>query len=290
MQVLERVAHGGKLYFPEDVITKQEVCDYFSMVAPAFVRHLRGRPLTFRRWPDGIGKPGFYQKNVPPHLEASVPQWTIEGTRYAVVTEFSEIWPFITEGAIEIHVPPISWPDAELPDTAFVDLDPMPPFGFKDARQVARMVLAALDAIGLRARIKTSGQTGLHLFIPIRRGPTSREISLALRGLGVELKRAAPDLIALERSVARRTGVYFDYLQNARGHTLAAAYSLRASHGAPVSCPIPAQALPDVVPSTFNLRTVPARLQSFGDAWEDGLEAQDPAKLLTLARLGRERR
>lgn len=285
MQMLEKVAHGDKLYFPDDGITKQEVCDYYAVVADALMRHLRGRPLTFRRWPDGIAKPGFYQKNVPPHLRPYVPEWDIEGTRYAVVTEFRQLWQFITEGAIEIHAPAISWRDDMHPDIAFVDIDPMPPLGFESARTVARMSLQALSSIGLRARVKTSGQTGLHLFVPIRRGPTSRELSIALRGLGVELRRAAPGLITLERPVARREGVYFDYLQNARGHTLAAAYSLRASPGAPVSCPIAGGELDRVEPERLNLRTVPERLRLFGDPWDDGLAPQDPEPLMHLSKL-----
>lgn len=279
-----------KVFFPDDAITKADVLDYYLTCFDALQRHLFGRPLTLIRYPDGITGKSFFQKNPPSGAPAWLATWPIRETRYVLLRDRETLAYLVGQGAIELHAAPVRIPDAEHPDIVVVDLDPMPPAGFDEARKVARLTLSALEALGLRARIKTSGATGLHLFLPIRQGPTSHEAMLAVKGLGYEIQRAAPDLVTLERSVARRRGVYFDYGQNAFGHTLAAAYSLRAQPGAPVSCPIVPEELPHVLPSDFTLRTVPSRLAKTGDVWSAPLPAQDPTALLRLAALARGKR
>ena len=279
------VPHLDKLFFPEDAITKADVLDYYLSVFDALERHLGGRPLTLIRYPDGIHGKSFFQKNPPSGAPAWLSTWTIRETRYILLQDRETRAYVVGQGAIELHTAPVSIPDADHPDIAVVDLDPMPPAGFDEARAVAQMTLSALQALGLRALVKTSGATGIHFFLPIRRGPTCHEIMLAMKGLGQEIRRAAPQLVTLERTVAKRTGVYFDYGQNAFGHTLAAPYSLRAQPGAPVSCPITAQELRHVRPQDFTLRTVPRRLLAVGDVWGDFPSPQDPTPLLRLASL-----
>jgi len=279
--------HADKLLYPQDAITKGDVLSYYLSVAGPLFQHLNGRPLTLVRYPDGIVGKSFFQKNPPSGAPAWLATWPIKGTRYVLLRDLHTLSYLVGQGALELHTSPVRYPNAEQPDAALVDLDPMPPFGFADAVRVAILTLAALDALGLQARIKTSGATGVHLHVPIRPGPSSHDLVLAMKGLGHELRRAAPDLITLERSIARRHGVYFDYGQNAAGHTLAAAYSLRARPGAPVSCPLCREELPAVRPQDFTLRTVPRRIALSGDPWAVQLESQDPSQLLRLAALGR---
>lgn len=277
--------HPDKLCYPQDAITRSDVLAYYLAVAGPLLRFCRDRPLTQIRYPDGIDGKGFFQKNPPSGAPGWLETWPIEGTRYLLLQDERTIAYAVSLGGLEFHIAPLRRPDADHPDLAWVDLDPMPPSGFADAVALARLTLLALEAIGMRAWLKTSGKRGLHLFIPIRPGPTPHELFLALKGLGLELRRVRPDLVSLERAKARRHGVYFDFGQSARGHTLAAPYSLRAVPGAQVSCPITPEELPHIHPGDFTLRTLPARLRAVGDLWADGLPRQDPKELMRLAAL-----
>ena len=277
--------HPEKLCYPQDAITRSDVLAYYLAVSRSLLRFCRDRPLTQVRFPDGIEGKGFFQKNPPSGAPAWLSTWPIEGTRYIMLQDERTIAYAVGLGGLEFHISPLRHPDAGHPDLAWVDLDPMPPFGFADAVALALLTLRALDAIGMRALIKTSGKRGLHLFIPIRSGPTPHELFLALKGLGVELLRVRPDLVTLERTKVRRHGVYFDFGQSAAGHTLAAPYSLRAVPGATVSCPITLQELPHIRPSDFTLRTVPRRLLLSGDAWAAAAQPQDPGPLMRLKAL-----
>ncbi len=277
--------HPEKLCYPRDAITRQDVLAYYLSVAGPLLRFTRDRPLTQIRYPDGIEHKGFFQKNPPSGAPGWLATWPMGDTRYIMLQDERTIAYAVGLGGLEFHISPLRSPDAEHPDLAWVDLDPMPPFGFDEAVALARLTLSALDAIGLKALLKTSGKRGLHLFLPIRPGPTPHELFLALKGLGVELRRVRPDLVSLERLKARRHGVYFDFGQSAAGHTLAAPYSLRAVPGAPVSCPIMAQELGHIRPGDFSLRTMPLRLKAVGDIWADRVAPQDPRELMRLAAL-----
>ncbi len=282
---IPHLKHPEKLCYPQDAITRKDVLDYYLAVSGPLLRFCRSRPLTQIRYPDGIESKGFFQKNPPSGAPAWLETWPVEGTRYIMLQDQSTIAYAVGLGGLEFHISPLRYPDAVHPDLAWVDLDPMPPFGFDEAVKLARLTLTALDAIGMRALIKTTGKRGIHLFMPILPGPTPHELFLALKGLGMELRRVRPELVTLERAKAKRHGVYFDFGQSAAGHTLAAPYSLRAAPGAPVSCPIAPEELPHISPTDFTLRTVPLRLRAGGDAWAAGIAAQDPAPLLRLAAL-----
>ena len=277
--------HPDKLCYPQDAITRRDVLAYYLAVSQPLLRFCRDRPLTQIRYPDGIDNRGFFQKNPPSGAPDWLATWPIEGTRYVMLQDERTIAYAVGLGGLEFHISPLRHPDTAHPDLAWVDLDPMPPFGFAEAVTLAGLTLRALDAIGMRALIKTSGKRGLHLFLPIRPGPTPHELFLALKGLGSELRRVRPELVSLERQKLRRHGVYFDFGQSAAGHTLAAPYSLRAAAGAPVSCPVTAEELVHIRPSDFTLRTVPLRLAAVGDVWAQGIAPQDPGPLVRLAAL-----
>ena len=281
--------HPGKLCYPHDAITRQDVLKYYLAIAGPLLRFCQDRPLTQIRFPDGIESKGFFQKNPPSGAPRWLSTWAIEGTRYIMLQDERTIAYAVGLGGLEFHISPLRHPDAAHPDLAWVDLDPMPPLGFAEAVMLAQLTLKALDAIGMQALIKTSGKRGLHLFIPIRPGPTPHELFLALKGLGIELRRARPDLVTLERAKVRRHGVYFDFGQSAAGHTLAAPYSLRAVPGATVSCPISPPELPHIRPEDFTLRTVPHRLELRGDAWAAAIWPQDPSPLIRLVALTTDR-
>jgi len=277
--------------------TKSDYLAYLQAVAPYALPHLCRRPLVLTRYPHGADGASFFQKNLPPGAPAWLPHFTdphatAEGrhVRYLVAQAPADLLWVGQQVALEFH-PWLSTQDApDLPDRAVVDLDPMAPAGFEEARAVARLVWDILRAAGVRSWPKTSGATGLHCFIPIHPGQGYPEVAAVLRGLGELLLHLWPERVTLERAVARRGGrVYFDYLQNARGKTLCAAYSPRPLAGAPVSMPFPWEDLARVRPADWTVRTVPARLAERGDAWAD-LPGAPPQNLRALARLCEETR
>lgn len=275
-------------------VRKGEYLAYLRAVSPCALAHLRGRPLVLTRYPEGAGGPSFYQKNIPEHTPRWLPVFrdprpTAEGrhVRYALAATTADLLWLGQQDALEFHAWQSTCQSPDLPDRAVIDLDPMPPSGLAEARAVAALAQRVLELAGVRGWWKTSGATGLHCHIPIRPALPHRSVAEILRALGELLQRACPGLVTLERHVARRGGrVYLDYLQNARGRTLCAAYSPRALPGAPVSLPIPWSEVATVQPGDWTVRTVPARLAQGCDAWADlpGAPAQDLDALARVCR------
>jgi len=261
----------GKALWPEEGYTKADLVAYFQKIAPWLLPHLRGRPLTLTRYPDGIRGPSFYQKNLP----AYAPGWIrthLHRTRRGQTVRFilaedlpTLVW-LANQAAIELHtwLSTIEHPDR--PDQAVVDLDPAPPAGFEEAREAALLVRRLLDHLGLRGYPKLSGATGIHIHLPLAPRYSHRQVVQAVQALGRLLQRTVPHLVTLERAVARRAGkVYFDYLQNTPGKTMIAPYSPRALPGAPVATPVTWEEVETAHPRDFTLETIPARLRR----WEE---------------------
>lgn len=287
-----RLTHLDKPLWPpaspgSPAYTKGDYLEYLRAIAPAVLPHLWDRPLVLTRYPHGIEGTSFYQKRVPP----SAPPWLSRfhqgsgpasgpasgvgpGIDHLMVSTLADLLWVGQQVAIEFHPWLATCHAPEHPDRAVVDLDPMPPASFADACAVAIVVRAVLSRAGLLAWPKTSGATGLHLFIPIRPVRTPREVTTIIRGLGEVLAQLMPERVTLERRIALRGGrVYFDYLQNGRGKTLCAPYSPRPLRGAPVSTPIDWAELPSVRPEAFDLRAIPRRLAQRGEAFAGLLSA-----------------
>lgn len=273
--------HPGKPLFPTGE-TKLDLLRYHMEVAPALLRHLADRPLTFTRFPHGVDGEGFFQKRLP----AGSPPWI--GTArwgdidYATARVPADLALFVSWSAIEIHAPLVRVRDerAEV-DELVVDLDPMPPAGWRDVQRAARGVRLLLDHAGVRAYPKLSGATGLHVYIPVRlrpAGPAAVDIARGMAGL---LAQAAPDVYTVVWSVKDRRGVYVDYNQNAHGHTMAAPYAVRALPGAPVSTPVTWDEVGELASAqAFTIRTVPERLSRRGDLFAGALGPPQPAEAL----------
>lgn len=261
-----RLTHLDKVFWPNGT-TKGDVLAYYMAVAPAMLPYIEGRPLSFTRWPDGVQGKSFYQKNPPSGTPEWIPTSLEHKTRHLLVNDRATLAFLVQLGVIEVHMPLSRADDMEHPDFAVIDLDPTPPAGFEEARRVAMVVREALDHLGLRGYPKFSGETGIHIFLPIHRDLTSREVEAAMRRLGKVAALALPDLVTLERRVARRSGVYFDYGQNAPTRTMAAPYSLRPNENAAVSCPVTWDEVHLAWPQGFTIRSVPRRLAMGNDAW-----------------------
>lgn len=270
-------------------VTKADYLDYLRRVGPHALPHLRGRPLVLTRYVHGALGPAFYQKNLPPSAPAWLrsfpdPRPTATGRhlRYLLVEEVADLLWVGQQAALEFHPWLSGAGSPEYPDRAVIDLDPTPPAGFPEACAVARLVADILRAHGMRAWLKTSGASGLHLFLPIRPERPHGAVVQDIRALGELLCRLWPQRVTVERSVAARgPRVYVDYGQNARGRTVVGAYSPRPLPGAPVSMPVCWADLAVIRPDDFRLGTTVERLAKRGDAWAD-LPGAPPQDLMAL--------
>ena len=273
-----RLTNLDKVYWPEDGYTKRDMIEHYVRLAPVLLPHLRDRPLGMQIFPDGIHGKHFWRKRLPDHAPAWIRRWTWHGERevtYVIVEEVATLAWIANSGAIDLH-PWHSRVDApERPDWAVFDLDPFEPATFDDVREVARLVRAALDHLGLRGLPKTSGQTGLQIYVPLRRGPDYAAVRGWVEEVGRVIGQVLPERISWEWSVARRSGrIRIDYTQNIIGKTLAAPYSLRPAPGAPVSTPITWEELddPGLRPDGWTIRTIGRRLAEAGDLFAPVLE------------------
>jgi bifunctional non-homologous end joining protein LigD len=285
--------HPDKVLFPSGH-TKGDLWRYYQEVAPVLLPHLRDRPVTLVRCPDGTQGGAFYQKNRPAGTPSWMPDVVLGETRYLLCQEPLHLALFAQWAAVEIHVPLCRLsPDGtslEPPDQVVVDLDPMPPAGWREVARAARGLRRLLQEAGVQGLPKTSGATGLHVYLPVRPSRPSQEWEQAVKTLARFLARSAPDVYTAAWRVAQRHGVYVDYGQNAPGRTMAAPYSVRALPRPQVSTPVSWEELEEgeVHPGLFTVDTVPPRIAQVGDLFSPALGCpQDLTGLVELAKLVR---
>jgi bifunctional non-homologous end joining protein LigD len=237
----------GKVLYPEIGFTKAQVIDYYLRVAPVLLPHLAGRPLTLKRYPDGVTGEYFYAKHAPDHRPAWVPTVQLpsggsrsRGTsvRYLVAGDLPTlIWTANLAG-LELHTPMWRLPGVGRPDRLMFDLDPGPPAGIVECCAVAQLLRPLLTGHGLDPLAKTSGGKGLQLVAAIT-GLTSEQASRLALDLAGQLARAHPDLVVSRMTKALRPGkVLVDWSQNNAAKTTVAPYSLRAMPQPTVSTPV----------------------------------------------------
>ncbi len=280
-----------KVYWPEDGLTKGDLIEYYVWVAPWLLPHLDGRPLNLTRYPDGIRGKSFYQKDIPPTAPPWVKTFPVQHedrvVNYCLADSRATLAWLAQWGCVEIHPWLSRVDDLDRPDFAVFDLDPTPPAGFEEAVEVALAVRRLLAEFGLRVYPKTSGATGLHLFLPVVRRWSYKDLERFVGRVADVIHEALPGLTTRERTVAKRKGVYIDHLQNVRGKTLASVYSLRPHPGAPVSAPVTWEELPRVRPEELNIRSVRERLGRLGDLFRPVLtDVQDPGPMMRNLGLG----
>lgn len=265
------LTNPGKVLWPASSVTKGDMIEYYLRVAPLMLPHLADRPLVLTRYPDGVDGEWFYQKDCPDYA----PPWletfpyrartTDRAIAFILARDASDLAWLANQAAIEIH-PWLSRCDQpERPDFAVFDLDPSPPADFRWVVEVAFIIKGILDRLSLRAYPKTSGATGLHIYLPVQRLYPYSELARLVAAVADLIWADRPDLTTRERTVAKRRGVYIDHLQNVLGKTIAAPYSLRPTPEATVSTPVRWDELPDLDPRTFTIRTVRDRFERVGD-------------------------
>ena len=268
-----RVSNPDRVYFPQIGATKLDVIRYYLSVGDGIVRALRERPCMLHRYPTGVEGEKVHQKRVP----AGAPPWL--GTvrlffpRYGqhadelCVTELAEVIWAAQMSTIEFHPWNSRQADTEQPDEWRIDLDPMPQCPFSRVRRVAHVVHEVLDELGAVGWPKTSGGRGLHIYVRIPAAHGFTDVRRAALAFAREVERRMPGDVTTTwwRKDRDPELVFIDYNQNARDHTMAAAYSVRGVPNARVSTPIRWNEIDDVEPDAFTIATVPQRFADLGD-------------------------
>ena len=268
-----------KPFWPDEGITKGDLLAYYRDVAPAVVPHLRDRPFTMKRYPDGAYGKFFFQKDAPKHMPEWIPTRRFEvsardakRTRkhvdFALVNdELALLW-MVNMGCIDLNTWYSRVDRPDRPDFVLFDLDPSPDVGFAETIEVALLVKQTLDLLELESFPKTSGSEGIHVLVPIERRHSfdeTREFSEIVAGA---IARAHPRLATTEWSKAKRRGVLIDSNQNGEGKTIASVYSVRPKPGAPVSTPLRWDEVnASLDPSAFTMAAVLERVAREGDLY-----------------------
>lgn len=271
-----KVTHPDKVLWPAPKLTKRDLVGYHLRMAPFLLPHLRDRAVVMHVFPDGVAGPGFWRRARPRGAPSWVPSWKAVGTAPTVCpllpSPAALVWA-ANSAAIELHPWHSRRDRPEQPDWAVFDIDPGAHSDFADAREVALVVRSGLERLGLRGLLKTTGQRGLHIYVPLRRRPSQDRVRAWVGEFADAVAQAMPGTVSEEWSVRRRGGqVRLDWTQNVVGKTLAGVYSPRPSEEATVSTPIGWEELDRVDPRDLNLRTVPARVARIGDLFAEVLE------------------
>ena len=264
------ISNPRKVLFPQAGHTKLDLVRYYLAVADGALRGAGGRPNVLVRYPNGIGSEFFYQKRAP----TSRPDWVevVElrfpsgrGAEEVVPRDVAALAWMANLACLELHPHPVRADDVDHPDELRVDLDPVPGVAWEQVREVARVVHAALDDLGLTGWPKTSGSRGMHICVRIERRWTFSEVRRAALALAREVERRAPALATSKWWKEERHGVFLDYNQNAKDRTVASAYSVRPTADARVSAPLSWDEVDGSELADFTLATMPARFAAVGD-------------------------
>jgi DNA ligase D-like protein (predicted polymerase) len=268
------LSNPDKVLFPEAGYSKRDLLQYYLAVAAGALNAAGDRPNVLVRYPNGITGEFFYQKRAP----ASRPDWIETVTlRFPSGREAEEVVPrspaalawMANLACLELHPHPVRADDLDHPDELRVDLDPVPGIEWPQIREVAAVVRATLDDVGLIGWPKTSGSRGMHIYVRIERRWSFDQVRRAALALAREVERRAPAIATSKWWKEERHGVFLDYNQNAKDRTVAAAYSVRPTPDARVSAPLAWEEITDCQPADFTMKTMPERFARYGHRHAD---------------------
>jgi bifunctional non-homologous end joining protein LigD len=264
------ISNPRKVLFPQAGYTKLDLVHYYLAVADGALRGARGRPTVLVRYPNGIDGEFFYQKRAPdsrpPWVEVVALRFPSGRTAEEVVPRDAATLAWMANLAcLELHPHPVRADDLDHPDELRVDLDPVPGVPWTQLREVAQVVRATLDDLGLVGWPKTSGSRGMHIYVRIHQQWTFDQVRRAALAFAREVERRAPALATSKWWKEERQGVFLDYNQNAKDRTIASAYSVRPKPDARVSAPLTWDEIDSCEPEDFTLATMPSRFASIGD-------------------------
>ncbi|NHN56308.1 ATP-dependent DNA ligase [Calidifontibacter sp. DB0510] len=268
-----RVSNPDRVYFPDLGTTKLDLVNYYLSVGDGIVRALRDRPCMLHRYPTGITGEKVHQKRLPhgapPWVETVqlyFPRWKRTADELCV-TKLADVAWAVQMSTVEFHPWNSRRADTEKPDEWRIDLDPMPEAPFERVRRTAQVAREVLEELGIRGFPKTSGGAGLHIYVRIEPEWGFQEVRRAALAFAREVERRAPEDVTTTwwRKDRDPAAVFVDYNQNARDHTIAAAYSVRGNPAATVSAPFRWDELDSLEPQDFTIATMPQRYAELGD-------------------------
>ena len=285
-----RLTNLRKPFWPELGITKGDLLRYYAEAAPWLLPHLRDRAMVMKRYPHGAAGEFFFMKRAPTPRPEWIELCSIEHASgsvidFPMVQDVASLLWVVNLGCIDLNPWYARCDDVDRPDFLHFDLDPVPGAGFERVRESALLLRSALQALAMPAYAKTTGSRGIHVYVPILRGPSQKEVWEFAKRLARALAAQAPQLLTAEYRVAHRPHgrVLVDYNQNAWGRTLASIYSVRPRPRATVSMPVTWQEVERGVEiEDFRMDNAPARLQKLGDLWKPVLERRGRVALEAL--------
>lgn len=274
-----------RIYWPDEKITKFDLLRYYIQISPYIMPFLQNRPAILQRWPRGIKAPMFFQQDLEsaPAFIKSVRLQNLEGREldYAVYTTTASLLHFVNLGTIEQHPWHSTTKRLSKPDWIALDLDPKRA-PWENVIEVALTAKAVCDQLGIKCYPKTSGSSGIHIYLPLKPTNDYENIAQFARLMAGEIAQRAPTIATVERTLAKRkpNQVYVDWLQNSRGKSLASVYTVRAKPNATASMPLTwKQVEQGVRIADFTIKNVPALIKRKGDPWSDFFQNRNELKL-----------
>jgi bifunctional non-homologous end joining protein LigD len=285
-----RLTNLQKVFWTNEGITKGQLIQYYADVAPVLLPHIRDRAMVMKRYPHGASGEFFFMKRAPVPRPEWIRTCSIEHESgniidFPVIDDVASLLWVINLGCIDLNQWYATCDDVDRPDYVHFDLDPGPGATWSNVLASGLVVRDALDALKMRSLVKTTGSRGLHVYVPIVRGPVQKEVWTFAKALAVELAARNPTLMTSEYKVAKRPAgrVLIDYNQNAWGRTLASIYSVRPRPLAPVSAPVTWNEVEAGVRiEDFRIDNVLARIAKQGDLWKPLLQKRGRTDLGAL--------
>jgi bifunctional non-homologous end joining protein LigD len=265
-----------KPFWPEEGLTKRDLLQYYFDLAPVLLPHLRDRAMVMKRYPNGAAGPFFFMKRAPSPRPDWIETCAIEhGSKsvidFPMIQDVAALLWVVNLGCIDLNQWYARCDDTDRPDYLHFDLDPVKGAGFEEVRRTALVLREALDGLKMPSYPKSTGSRGIHVYVPIVRGPAQKEVWGVAKAIAQALVVARPKLITAEYRIAKRPAgrVLVDYNQNAWGRTLASVYSVRPRPRAPVSAPVTWREVERGFRiDDFRLDNMAARVARQGDLWK----------------------
>ncbi len=275
-----RLTNLKKLFWPEHGLTKRDLLQYYADVSPWLLPHLRDRAMVMKRYPHGASGEFFFMKRAPSPRPGWIEICSITHASgnvidFPMIQDLASLLWVVNLGCIDLNQWYARCDDVDRPDYLHFDLDPVPGATFEKVRETALLVRESLDALKMPNYAKTTGSKGIHVYVPIIRGPTQKQVWTFAKKFAQAMESRDPKLVTAEYKIAKRPEgrVLVDYNQNAWGRTLASIYSLRPKPRATVSTPVTWKEIEKGVSiEDFRMDNVPARVQKLGDLWMPLLE------------------
>lgn len=271
------ISHPDKIMYPKDQLTKKNIAEYYAKISSYLLPYVKDRPITMRRYPDGIEEDGFYNKHIPDYFpdfirRLSVPMKKDDSYMEMVGAEESRDLVYLADqNTIELHVALAKVSDIDKPDQIIFDFDPSDD-DFEKVRRAALAFKDLLDDSDLISFVKTTGSRGVHIHIPVEVNYGFQKVKAMSKKMAEKLHDKCSEITTLEQRKGKRGDkVFIDYLRNDYGMTAIAPYSLRAKPKAPIAVPLDWEELKDksIGPRSFNLSNIFRRLGQKQDPWAD---------------------